>query len=163
MANIKITVEGSLMDGHRITFKAPCHCSQAEKLEVLYIEDNTQKSKVFTMRDSQCKDLTGMDNLFAEGAYVDIVLDTTNSVAYLQNANTNAYLEKKLEIIRGTLTTGETEVVVTDARITEDSILSFYTSIYGVNPKEVTVSAGSVTLKFDAQESDMEVGVRVDG
>lgn len=93
MANIKITVEGSLMDGHRITFKAPCNCTQAEKLEVLYIEENTQKSKIFTMRDSQCKDLTGMDNLFAAGAYVDIVLDIANEVAYLQNANTNAYLE----------------------------------------------------------------------
>ena len=42
-------------------------------------------------------------------------------------------------------------------------MFSFYTSIWGVNPTGVSVATGSVTLTFDAQESDMEVGVRIDG
>ena len=97
MANIKITVEGSLMDGHKITFKAPCNCDAVEKLDVRYIENNTQKSKLFTMKDSHGNDLTGLGNLFFKDAYVDVVLDPNSGSAYLQNAGTNAYLEEKLK------------------------------------------------------------------
>ena len=97
MANIKITVEGPLMDGHRITFKAPCNCDVVEKLDVRYMENNTQKSKLFTMRDTQGNDLTGLGNLFFGGTYVDVVLDPNSGTAYLQNANTNGYLEWKID------------------------------------------------------------------
>jgi hypothetical protein len=96
MANIRITVDGPLMDGHKITFKAPCNCMVVEKLDVRYVEDGTQKSKLFTMKDSHDNDLTGLGNLFSEGAYVNVVLDTNNGFAYLQNAGTNSYLEKKI-------------------------------------------------------------------
>ena len=96
MANIKITVDGPLMDGHKITFKAPCNCNIVEKLDVLYIENNTQKSRLFTMKDSHGNDLTGLGNLFSEGAYVNVVLDTNNSFAFLQNAATNGYLEQRV-------------------------------------------------------------------
>ena len=97
MANIKITVEGPLMDGHKVTFKAPCNCSIVEKLDVRYIENNTQKSKLFTMKDAHGNDLTGLGNLFTEGAYVDVVLDPNSGSAYLQNAGTNGYLEERLK------------------------------------------------------------------
>ena len=97
MANIKITVEGPLMDGHKITFKAPCNCDVVEKLDVRYIESNTQKSKLFTMKDSHGNDLTGLGNLFYQDAYVDVVLDTNSLSAYLQNAGTNGYLEERLK------------------------------------------------------------------
>lgn len=100
MANIKIVVEGPLVDGHKLTFKAPCDCSAVEKLNVLYIKDNAQKSKLFTMVDSHGNDLTGLGNLFAEGAYVRVVLDTVNALAYLQNAATNGYLESRIPTIR---------------------------------------------------------------
>ncbi len=101
MANIKIVVNGSLMDGHKITFKAPCDCISVEKLKVCYVEDSTQKSRLFTMKDAHGNDLTGLGNLFSEGAYVDVVLDTENGVAYLQNAGTNTYLEGLLRASNG--------------------------------------------------------------
>ena len=104
MANIKITVEGPLMDGHKITFKAPCNCDVVEKLDVRYIESNTQKSKLFTMKDSHGKDLTGLGNLFYKDAYVDVVLDPNSLSAYLQNAGTNAYLEEKFKNAGGVCT-----------------------------------------------------------
>ena len=63
--------------------------------------------------------------------------------------------------LTGTLTAGETTITLTDDSITTDSKFDFYTSIYGVNPTAVTVSSGSVTLTFDAQETDMNVEVRV--
>lgn len=72
-------------------------------------------------------------------------------------------INSKLEITTNTLAAGEMSVEISDSRITTDSALSFYTSIYGVNPTDVVVANGSVTLTFDAQDVDMEVGVRVDG
>ena len=99
MANINITVDGTLMDGHRVTFKAPCDCTNVEKLKVHYIENGTQKNKLFTMKDSHGKDLNGLGNLFAKGAYVHAILDTVNGFAYLQNADTNSYLEEKIALI----------------------------------------------------------------
>ena len=75
----------------------------------------------------------------------------------------NTRLNNALTITRATLTSGITEITITDAKITENSILSFYTSIYGVSPTAVSVSSGSVILTFDAQETDMEVGVQVNG
>lgn len=69
----------------------------------------------------------------------------------------------KSVITRKILSAGETEITIEYDNITEDSILSFYTSIYGVNPISVVVNEGSVTLTFEVQHTDMEVGVRVDG
>lgn len=66
-------------------------------------------------------------------------------------------------IITGILAAGDTSITISDERITTSSILSFYTSIYGVNPTSVNVSEGSVTLEFKAQDEDMTVGVSVDG
>lgn len=95
MANVIITIEGPLMDGHRVTFKAPCDCTGIEKLDVRYVQDNTQKSKLFTMKDAHGNDLDGVGNLFMEGAYVHAILNTALGFAYLQNSDTNVYLEGK--------------------------------------------------------------------
>lgn len=97
MANVKIMVDGALMDGHRVTFKAPCNCVEVEKLKICYVKDGEQQSKLFTMKDSHGNNLTRLGNLFSKGAYVDAILDTNNNVAYLQNAATNRYLEQKME------------------------------------------------------------------
>lgn len=68
----------------------------------------------------------------------------------------NAYIE-----LTGTLTAGETTITLTDDSITTGRKFDFYTSIYGVSPTNVTVADGNITLEFDAQETDMNVEVRV--
>ncbi|MDE6687122.1 MAG: hypothetical protein K2K17_07390 [Lachnospiraceae bacterium] len=70
---------------------------------------------------------------------------------------------KQASITKAVLAAGKTSVTIKDNRITTNSVLSFYTSIYNVNPTAVTVSNGSVTLTFKAQTVDIEVGVRVNG
>lgn len=72
-------------------------------------------------------------------------------------------INDRMEIIRETLAAGATSVTIEDDRITTDSVLSFFTSIFGVNPTAASVVNGSVTLTFEAQTVAMEVGVRVDG
>ena len=59
----------------------------------------------------------------------------------------------------GTLSAGSTSITFSDSLITTDSTLDFYTSIYGVSPKTVSVASGSVTLTFKAQTTDVKVKV----
>lgn len=72
-------------------------------------------------------------------------------------------MAKRATITKAVLAAGATSITINDDRITTDSALSFYTSIYRVNPTDAIVVNGSVTLTFDAQTTAMEVGVRVDG
>lgn len=63
--------------------------------------------------------------------------------------------------ITGTLTAGSTSITLSDVAISSSSTIDIYTDVFGVNPTNVVVSAGSVTLTFAAQQSDVEVKVRV--
>ena len=56
---------------------------------------------------------------------------------------------------------GQTTVTITDTSITQDCTLDIYTDKYGVNPKNVTVDTGSITLEFKAQEVDVNIKVVV--
>lgn len=84
MATIKLTVD-SVVDGQSLTFKAPCDCTAVTGITI--------GSTTYTFKDAHGNDLSGMGNLFLTGAYVKVVLDTTNNYAYIQNADTNKYLE----------------------------------------------------------------------
>ena len=101
MANILLTVNRTLEDGAIISFRAPCACNAVTGISVTYpvISDTsvTQTSKVFTFKDSHGNVLTGLGNLFLEGALVQVMLDVTNGAAFIQNADTNKYLEDKME------------------------------------------------------------------
>lgn len=90
MANIKVELSHEIIDGQPVTFVAPCDCTAITGLKVYY----PGGSKVFTFKDAHGNVLTGIGNLFGEGAYVKAILDVTNGNAYLQNADTNAYLEE---------------------------------------------------------------------
>ena len=70
--------------------------------------------------------------------------------------------QDKPTTVTGTLSTGSTSITLSNDAITEDSTIDFYTSIYGVNPKTVTVISGNVTLTFDAQTTDMNIKVVIE-
>lgn len=63
--------------------------------------------------------------------------------------------------IIGTLSAGSTSITLLDTSITTNSNIDVYTSIFGVNPTAITVSAGSITLTFTAQQTDLGVKVRI--
>lgn len=63
--------------------------------------------------------------------------------------------------VTGTLTAGTTSVTLSNASITTSSTLDFFTDQFGVNPTNVSVSTGSVTLTFEAQASNVGVKVRI--
>lgn len=61
----------------------------------------------------------------------------------------------------GTLAAGSTSITLSDASITTNSTIDLYTDTYGVNPSSISVSTGSVTLTFSAQQTAVNVKVRV--
>lgn len=64
-------------------------------------------------------------------------------------------------VFTGTLTAGSTMLVISDNDITTDSMIDIYTTVYGLNPTNVVVANGSITLTFEAQQSNVGVKVRV--
>lgn len=63
--------------------------------------------------------------------------------------------------VTGTLEAGQTEITLSNASITPNSTIDYYTNVFGVNPTNAVVSAGSVTLTFEARATDLGVKVRV--
>jgi len=63
--------------------------------------------------------------------------------------------------ITGTLSAGATSLQLSNSAIKTTSLYDVYTDKWGVCPKNVTVSNGSMTLTFDAQTSAVSVKVIV--
>lgn len=63
--------------------------------------------------------------------------------------------------LTGTLIAGQTQVVISDAIITTNSTVEPFTDVFGVNPTNMIVTTGSVTLTFEAQQSNVGVKVRI--
>ena len=61
----------------------------------------------------------------------------------------------------GTLTAGNTSITFSDASITSNSTIDYYTNYFGINPVGVNVSNGRVVLTFEEQDIDISVKVRV--
>lgn len=115
MANIRVDLDHELNNGQPVTFVAPCDCTAVTGLKVYHLGG----SKVFTFKDAHGNTLTGIGNLFESGAIVKALLDTTNGYAYLQNADTNKYIEDTfLKKAGGTMTGALT---TTEVNVADDS------------------------------------------
>ena len=96
MANIRVDSAVSLYDGQTITFRSPADCSEVTGLIVYYPDRLETVSKVFQLTDAHGENVGNIDHLFASDAIVKVVMDVENLKAYVQNADTNAYLEAQL-------------------------------------------------------------------
>ena len=67
------------------------------------------------------------------------------------------------KVVTGTLSAGSTSITLQDASITGSSLLAPFTEVYGVNPTNMVASTGSVTLTFEAQQSNLGVAVVIIG
>ena len=95
----------------------------------------------------------------------DLIDDTAASATTVYSSlKTQTELNGKEDastVITGTLTAGQTSITFSNAAITTTGTFDFYTDVFGVNPADVTVSTGSMTLTFDEQASDISVKVRI--
>lgn len=99
MANIRIDLEATVVNGQALTFKSPADCSQVTGLIIYYPVGDTTTSKTFQFADAHGNNV-GSVSLFAEDVLVKVILDTDAGKAYVQNADTNAYLEGQLAAAR---------------------------------------------------------------
>ena len=98
MANIRVDVGYAIHDGSELKFRSPVDCSAITGLIVYYPgEDGNLTSKVFVLADAHGNNVGDIDHLFAENVVVKVILDVTTGMAFVQNADTNAYLEGHIQ------------------------------------------------------------------
>lgn len=93
MANIKLTLPGAPFTGQIVTFIAHCNCD--EVTDGLVIGED-----IYTVVDANGCCATGKGGRWKTGAIVSVTLDVENKEAYILNADTNDYLEDKIEGVR---------------------------------------------------------------
>lgn len=91
--NIIVDLNTSIKDGTEVVFRSPVDCSQVTGLKV-YCPDGSQE---FVFADAHGNNVGDIDHLFAENVAVKVILDVTTGMAFVQNADTNAYLEGRFE------------------------------------------------------------------
>ena len=92
--NIRVDLNTPINDGTEVVFRSPVDCSQITGLIVYYREDGKTSSKEFALADAHGNNVGDIDHLFAENVVVKVILDVTSGMAFVQNADTNAYIEK---------------------------------------------------------------------
>lgn len=96
MANIRVDVNYTIKDGSEIVFRSPVDCTAITGLIVYYLgEDGNTTSKEFAFADAHGNNVGDIPHLFAENVVVKVILDVTSGMAFVQNADTNAYLERR--------------------------------------------------------------------
>ena len=91
--NIRVDLSTPIYDGAEVVFRSPVDCSQVTGLIVYYTENGNISSREFAFADAHGNDVGNIDHLFAENVVVKVILDLATNMAFVQNADTNAYLE----------------------------------------------------------------------
>ena len=155
MALIKIELDYPLEDGMSLTFKAPCDCTAVTGLKVYYPEvtdnETTTTNKTFSFRDTHLNSLESLGNLFMSGATVKVVVDTTNAYAYIQNSDTNAYLESKI-------TSKKEDIVLLASGWVDNTYTLNNEKITATNPIELLPSVGITDDQFKALSGATIIG-----
>ena len=91
--NIRVDLNTAIYDGTEVVFRSPVDCSQITGLIVYYKNKGSTAFQEFALADAHGNNVGDIDHLFAENVVVKVILDVTTSMAFVQNADTNAYLE----------------------------------------------------------------------
>jgi len=140
MSYIRVDLDHAPFEGERVVFKAPCSASSTMGLKIYY--DGTPT--FFELCDAHGVDLDWEYEAFASNALVTVVLDfdVDGNKAFIQNADTNAYLEGRLtkmgSIAFSTSWTGNSSpytqvVTVTGQMITANSKVDLQPNAYAIS------------------------------
>lgn len=91
--NIRVDLNTPIKDGMDVKFRSPVDCSQVTGL-VLYYDGSSQE---FMFADAHGNNVGDIDHLFTADVVVKVILDLDTGMAFVQNADTNAYLEGRFE------------------------------------------------------------------
>ena len=91
--NIIVDYNTPISNGTEVVFRSPVDCSQITGLIVCYPDNGSTASRAFAFADAHGNNVGDIDHLFAENVVVKVILDLSTNMAFVQNADTNAYLE----------------------------------------------------------------------
>ena len=91
--NIRVDLNYPIKDGTEVVFRSPEECSQVTGLKVYYRGEDGAASKEFSFADAHGNNVGDVPHLFAKNAVVKVILDVTTGMAFVQNADTNKYIE----------------------------------------------------------------------
>ena len=86
---------------------------------------------------------------------------TYNNVEFVYNGSVWQEFGEFSNTFTAILTAGQTTVTISDASIAIGSMVEVFTDVYGLEPENVSVTAGQVVCTFLAQASDISVKVKV--
>ena len=92
--NIRVDLNYPIKDGTEVVFRSPVDCSQVTGLKVYYRDNLETGAKEFVFADAHGNNVSDIPHLFAENVAVKVILDVTTGMAFVQNADTNAYIER---------------------------------------------------------------------
>lgn len=104
---IVVHINYDITDGMEIKFKSPVACTDISRLCVK--QSGTDNQKIFAFADANGNDVGDINNLFSANAIVKVILDldavvaNADGAAFVQNADTNTYLENKFEEVNQTI------------------------------------------------------------
>ena len=123
--NIRVDLNTPIINGTEVVFRSPVDCSQVTGLIVYYQVGANTASQEFAFADAHGNNVGDIDHLFAENVVVKVILDVTTGMAFVQNADTNAYLEGRFESIENRIGSGgsdsaEGAVLYTEQELTPE-------------------------------------------
>ena len=95
--NIRVDLNYPINDGTEVVFRSPVDCSQVTGIKIYSPGADGIVSHEFALADAHGNNVGDIDHLFAENVVVKVILDVTTGMAFVQNADTNAYLENKFK------------------------------------------------------------------
>ena len=130
--------------------------------DVAVTQIQTTGTKIATIAiDSTSTDLYAPTSTLSGLSDVTLTTPSTNQVlTYNGSAWVNATSALPWIDLTGTLTAGSTSITISDSCITTNSTIEVFDDL-DVPYNSKSLSTGSITLTFDAQESNMSIKVRV--
>lgn len=104
-----------------------------------------------------------LDCVFKNVLTLDQIKSATSLTRKLPSAEALKSVDAKTEkrLPAQSLTAAGGTLTFKDASITENSMITPWTTVYGISPTSVTATAGTCTVTFDAQESAFDVCITV--
>ena len=119
MSKIKVNLPDYPVNGKQISFIAPCASSYTE----CFIINDVMYSVV----DADGVSVAGIPNVWNSGAMVSAILNVDTKTAFIQNANTNTYMEGQFQT--------QTHKLKSSDSLTREDTMPFYSSRDGAHHK----------------------------
>lgn len=156
--NIRVDLNAPIKDGTEVIFRSPVDCSQVTGLRVYFPDEGQTLYFDFMFADAHGNNVGDIDHLFAENAVVKVILDITTFMAFVQNADTNAYLEGRFAAIEDEIRNAGIPggaapggaVLYTEQTLTEEQQVQARANIGAAESQEMMIVSSIASDAFNA-------------